>query len=78
MNPMQVEQLVKDHEVELRTTRGLAPRRSIRRRGVVAFSRSGVQAVGIGLVRIGLRLAGPDTRLPGSASGRAGLAGFRS
>jgi hypothetical protein len=78
MNPMQVEQLVKDHQVELRATRGTARRRSTDRRGVARFSRTGVQAIGVGLVRVGLRLAGSDSRLPGPASGHAGFAQFRS
>ncbi len=73
MNPMQVEQLVKDHETELRASRGSARRPSTRGRGVARFSRTGVQAIGVGLVRVGLRLAGPDTRVPRTGSGRTGL-----
>jgi hypothetical protein len=78
MNPMHVQELVRDHEVELRASRRPARRPSAPRRHLAGMSRSGVQAVGVGLVRVGLRLAGPDTRERLSSPGRPGLAEFHS
>ncbi len=75
---MQVEQLVREHQEALRASRAAGRRRSPGRRATVGVARSGVQTLGVGLVRLGLRLAGPDSRLRVPVSNGAGLAEFHS
>ena len=70
MHPSQLEQLVKDHQAELRATRG--PGRAPER--LMHLTRRGVQKTGVGLVRVGLRLAGPDSLVLASPPRGAGLA----
>ena len=75
---MQVEQLVKEHQEALRASRAPGRHRSTGRPAPVGVARAGVQTLGVGLVRVGLRLAGPDSRLRVPVSNGAGLAEFRS
>ncbi|MGA2838302.1 MAG: hypothetical protein ABSF84_17080 [Acidimicrobiales bacterium] len=73
MHPSQLEQLVKDRQTELLAARG-SRRPAGRRQGtLVHLAHRGLQKTGIGLVRIGLRLAGPEPLSHGSQALGAGV-----
>jgi hypothetical protein len=73
MHPSQFEQLVQSHQAELSSIRGR--RRDTRRSSgrLTHLTRKGLQKTGLGLIRLGVRLAGPGPLPHGSPSGGIGI-----
>jgi len=73
MHPSQFEQLVRGHQAELSSMRG--PRRDPSRSsaGLTHLTRKGLQKTGLGLIRLGVRLAGPEPLPHGPQSGGFGI-----
>ena len=73
MHPSQFEQLVRGHQAELSSLRG--PGRHARRSSgrLTHLTRKGLGKTGLGLIRLGVRLAGPEPVPHGPQSGGIGI-----
>ena len=73
MHPSQFEQLVKGRQAELSSIRG-ARRHTRRSSGrLTHLIRTGLQKTGLGLIRLGVRLAGTEPLPHGPQSGGIGI-----
>jgi hypothetical protein len=73
MNPSQLEQLVKDRQAELLATRGPRRRRGRSQVSPMRVAQTGLEKTGLGLIRLGVRLAGPEPLSGRPQSAGAGM-----
>ncbi len=73
MHPSQLEQLVRDHQADLLSARGPKRRPGSAHGRLMYFTRKGLQKTGLGLIRVGLRMTGPEPLQPRPQSGGVGI-----
>jgi hypothetical protein len=78
MNPSQLERLVKDHQAQLLADRGRGRRAGRSPGSLTHLVRRGLEKTGYGLIRVGVRLAGPEPLAHGPRSGGIGDVRSRS
>ncbi len=73
MHPSQLEQMVKERQAEVRAARGPRQPDSRLPATLVLLAHKGMHRTGVGLVRLGVRLAGPEPLSHGRQSLGAGV-----
>ena len=73
MQPTQLQQLVKDRQADLLADGRRSRSTGRTTGGVLSIARRGLRKTGLGLIRVGVRLAGPELSTHRSTSGAVGM-----